>query len=100
FPSSGWGYQWLGDPNRGFGKSQPGGWIYNSLPFMEQQAIHDIGLGMTGATLKTELTKQQSAVVSQMNCPSRRRPVPYPHVGGTAFAWNTDTPTECAKTDY
>src|SRR5690242_12195080 len=26
FPSSGWGWQWVGDPDRGFGKSQPAGW--------------------------------------------------------------------------
>jgi prepilin-type N-terminal cleavage/methylation domain-containing protein/prepilin-type processing-associated H-X9-DG protein len=100
FPSGGWGYQWLGDPNRGYGKLQPGGWIYNSLPFMEQQAIHDIGLGLSGAALKTELTRQQSAVVSTMHCPSRRRPIALPHVSGYAFAWNTDTTTTCAKTDY
>ena len=27
FPSSGWGYMWTGDPDRGFGARQPGGWL-------------------------------------------------------------------------
>ena len=41
FPSGGWGNDWGGDPTRGFGKKQPGGWIYNLFPFIEQQALHE-----------------------------------------------------------
>lgn len=35
FPSGGWGWCWTGDPDRGFGKSQPGGWAFSVLPFVE-----------------------------------------------------------------
>src|SRR6188768_1267313 len=45
-PSSGIGYQWVGDPNFGSGRKQPGGWIYNVLPYIEEQAIHDMGAGV------------------------------------------------------
>src|SRR3954454_16603437 len=38
FPSSGLGYGWVGDPNYGSGRTQPGGWIYNVLPFIEEQS--------------------------------------------------------------
>ena len=31
-PSGGWGIAWTGDPDRGFGPRQPGGWIYSILP--------------------------------------------------------------------
>ena len=101
YPSSGWGYRWIGDPNRGFGKSQPGGWAYNTLPFIEQTALHDIGLGMTGAALNTELVRVQQGVVSTFHCPSRRQPKLYPAIAGLADAHNTDFPTGgTAKTDY
>lgn len=101
YPSSGWGYKWIGDPNRGFGRSQPGGWTYNTLPFIEKQNEHDIGLGMTGAALKTELVKLQQATVSTFLCPSRRRSKIYPSVSWYPEAHNTDFPTSgTAKTDY
>lgn len=32
-PSNGWGFRWVGDPNRGADRSQPGGWPYSLLPF-------------------------------------------------------------------
>ncbi len=42
FPTGGWTWPWLGDPDRGMGKNQGGGWIYNVLPYIEQQARHDL----------------------------------------------------------
>ena len=33
FPSAGWGWGWVGDADRGFSYNQPGGWVYNILPF-------------------------------------------------------------------
>ena len=44
FPTGGWGFSWTGDPDRGNDWRQPGGWIYNDLPYMEQQALHDLGM--------------------------------------------------------
>src|SRR5882757_7629821 len=46
FPSSGLGYKWQGDPNFGYGRTQPGGWIYNTLAFIEEQQVHDMGMGV------------------------------------------------------
>jgi len=43
FPSGGWAWQWTGDPDAGLGPQQPGGWAFQVLPFIEQQAIFEMG---------------------------------------------------------
>ena len=45
-PTGGWGFGWTGDADRGTDWRQPGGWIYNVLPYIEQQALHDLGAGL------------------------------------------------------
>src|SRR5215475_14850341 len=45
FPSGGWGFSWVGDPDRGYGVQQPGGWTFSLLAFIEEQQIHDLGKG-------------------------------------------------------
>ena len=42
YPSNGWGYRWMGDPDRGFGEEQPGGWIYSVTPFLEQGSVQHL----------------------------------------------------------
>jgi len=72
FPTSGWGWRWVGDPDRGTDENQPGGWIYNILPYLEQQAVHDLGMGKD-ANAKLEMaTRMQETVVPGLNCPTRR----------------------------
>ena len=46
FPSDGWGFSWVGDADLGNDWRQPGGWLYNVLPYIEQQALHDLGGGL------------------------------------------------------
>ena len=48
FPSNGWYCAWVGDPDLGDSWQQPGGWMYNLLPYMEQQALHDLQAGKSG----------------------------------------------------
>ncbi len=52
-PTGGWGWSWTGDPDRGFGLSQPGGWTYNILPFIEETNLHDLGKGAPQAAKNT-----------------------------------------------
>ena len=96
FPSSGWGYLWVGDPDRGVGARQPGGWIYNLLPFMGLDMIHDIGKGSGTGKASAEL---QSAVIPSLICPTRRRPVAYP-ASGVATNAAQPQPLKLSKTDY
>src|SRR5258706_4890817 len=42
YPCGGWGWDWVGDADRGNGQNQPGGWMYNILPFLEENARHDL----------------------------------------------------------
>src|SRR5208337_4181505 len=53
-PGGGWGWQWAGDPNRGFGSQQPGGWQFNILPFIDQTDLHDMGKDVDENTRRTQ----------------------------------------------
>lgn len=82
FPSSGWHYRWLGEPERGTGINQPGGWIYNLLGYIEQTALRNLGNGMTGTARIDALGKRCETPLAMFNCPTRRSPdavdqVPY-----------------------
>jgi len=104
FPSCGWGHLWTGDPNRRPGHAQPGGWIFNVLPFMEQSSIYDLGKGFTNLNdpavvtqLRAALAEQKASQVPLLLCPSRRRVSNFPAVEATV---NAGQPASLAKTDY
>jgi prepilin-type N-terminal cleavage/methylation domain-containing protein len=75
-PGNGWGYQWIGDPDRGYGKDQPGGWMYDVLAFLEEGPIREIGKGVTPESEKERILGLEQAVriISVFHCPSRRTP--------------------------
>ncbi|RIK85060.1 MAG: hypothetical protein DCC67_04500 [Planctomycetota bacterium] len=109
FPTGGWGWGWVGDADRGFGQQQPGGWIYNILPFMEQQAKHDLPKdGRPHEHTDPQLEGARKMLVNPidiLNCPSRRngvfRNVEKVHKFANNSAFNT--PTEgpmVGRSDY
>ena len=65
-------------PTWGFDKDQPGGWYYNTLPYVEQVAFHDIGAGQPAATKAALWTKAIATPLSLNFCPSRRPPMAGP----------------------
>ncbi|HLA84230.1 MAG TPA: DUF1559 domain-containing protein [Thermoguttaceae bacterium] len=81
-PSGGWGFGWVGDPDRGFGKTQPGGWIYALLPYLEHKEIFDIGAGMSTIPKKQAAARMCGVAVPTFNCPSRRDAKMYPVIWG------------------
>ncbi len=95
FPSGGWGWGWAGDPDRGFSKKQPGGWFYNILPFVEQQALHDMGKDGNRA----EGARRTETPVALFHCPTRRRAVAYPYTHGSPYV-NIDRPRVIGRADY
>jgi prepilin-type N-terminal cleavage/methylation domain-containing protein/prepilin-type processing-associated H-X9-DG protein len=100
FPSSGWGWNWLGDPDRGQGRQQPGGWTYNVLPFIEQDAIFKQGGGQPLAAKNLINFDRAQIALSNFNCPSRRVLNNYPN--SNMFGYNncTGIPPRFGKTDY
>lgn len=77
YPTGGWGWYWVGDPDRGFGADQPGGWVYNLLPFLEQQALHALPADGQPNTItdaqRAGAVQLVNTPLRVMNCPSRRR---------------------------
>ena len=69
-PSAGWGVDWLGITGRGVGISQPGGWAYNLLPFIEQEHLWNLAPTQMdiGSTIKAEF---YGASVSVFSCPQK-----------------------------
>ncbi|RIK81815.1 MAG: hypothetical protein DCC67_07885 [Planctomycetota bacterium] len=105
FPSGGWGYSFVGDPDEGFGKKQPGGWAYSVLPYMELSSLHDIGKGTPVTNGTTNATKKASNTIivqtpaPEFMCPSRGRTQVTPTCCGPVNV-NYDTRMPMAKSDY
>jgi prepilin-type N-terminal cleavage/methylation domain-containing protein len=80
-PTGGWGVGWVGDANRGFDKQQPGGWVYNVLPYCDQQPLHDMDLGETDPGKLSQLHQVRSQTpLASFTCPSRRASLLLPTV--------------------
>ncbi|MEA1950185.1 MAG: DUF1559 domain-containing protein [Planctomycetota bacterium] len=83
FPSGGWGWNWYGDPDRGAGLQQPGGWLFNILPYMEQASLYQMGSDGDPTTITSAQLDGSDArnatPISIMNCPSRRASIVYPN---------------------
>ncbi|MBN2292110.1 MAG: DUF1559 domain-containing protein [Pirellulales bacterium] len=100
FPTGGWGWRWTGDPDQGFGKEQPGGWIYNLLPFMERNEIHDMGAGMPDAQKWAAAAVMNAMPVNTFNCPSRRPSIAYPAYYKGYFNVDNSAIEVDARSDY
>ncbi len=112
FPSGGWGWGWIGCPDYGTGPEQPGGWVYNVLPYIEQGALRQLGAGQAQAGMQTAMAQLMQARIPILNCPSRRNGGPFPLSGGagtynfaysggqTATITNAQIGGTCARTDY
>jgi type II secretory pathway pseudopilin PulG len=115
FPTGGWGWRWIGDPDCGSSWKQPGGWVYNLLPFLDQGNLHDLQSGLTGSARSNAAAQMLSTPLVMFNCPSRRPLGTYPtwqngsgpNLGGSPgdvyqiYATGSASATpNVAKTDY
>ncbi len=77
YPTGGWGRAWVPVPSRKISVNQPGGWVYQVLPYLEEGSLFQSG---TRVGLEKRFT-DFSIPVCLLNCPSRRACRPFP-VGG------------------
>jgi len=101
YPTGGWGWHWTGDADMGNDRHQPGGWIYNLLPFIEQPDLHDLGSGSGDWSSSAKMTFNKTRMntpFNGINCPSRRKAIVYPC--GTGNMNNYLAPEVVTRTDY
>ena len=94
-PTGGWGWAWGGDPDRGFTARQPGGWLFNILPYIELGALHDLGLGGNA----DGLCRMAETPVATFYCPTRRSDIAYPYVHSGIFYYY-NRPSAIGRSDY
>jgi prepilin-type N-terminal cleavage/methylation domain-containing protein len=76
-PSGGWHYSWAGEPELGTGPEQPGGWIFNILSFVEEDALRSLGRDLDGAERAAAFGHRIKTPLALFHCPSRRPPNAY-----------------------
>lgn len=99
FPCNGWGYGWVGEPDRGTGVAQPGGWIYQLLPETDQANLRGLGGGLSPTQRPAALLELCRSAVPLFKCPSRPTLLLGPPSVRFRY-WNADMPSEVARTDY
>ena len=66
----------MGDPDMGSGSQQPGGWMFQILPYVEQQALYSLPSDGNRSVItpqqKAATVKLQLQPVTLFHCPSRR----------------------------
>ena len=88
FPSGGWGWMCVGDPELGTGKEQPGGWCFNILDYIEQSQLHNAGLGLSGTARASHARANPNAVVERSFAPAGGRAWPIPTATSTTVGRN------------
>ncbi len=100
YPSNGWGWNWVGDPDHGYGKDQPGGWIFNTLDYLEQGHLRALGRGLTQEAKVEAMKKMISTPIPNYICPSRRLPRAYEVSAEVTHGEFKFTVEKAARSDY
>ena len=102
-PTGGWGWGWIGDPDRGFNHRQPGGWVFSILPYLEQVQLYSLQAGRDAGTTPTRAAAGAQLVSTPLpvfQCPSRREARTYPHWRTSAGYFTASGTPGVAKSDY
>jgi prepilin-type N-terminal cleavage/methylation domain-containing protein len=101
FPSGGWGWLTIPEYDRGYGKNQPGGWIYSILGFIDQQPLRKITAGASTPEGKKGMDLLVQSPLAVMNCPTRRPTILISAGWATNQYWyGYVSPDAVARADY
>lgn len=99
FPSDGWGFRWIGEPDRGTGEHQPGGWIYQILPYVERNDLRQIGAGLSDPLRQLALADLSEKGMPLVRCPTRPSAEKCPR--DPLLVWfNAELRASLSRTDY
>ncbi len=88
FPTGGWSAGFVADPQRGYGKTQPGGWPFGLLGFMEQANLQTTADRVEDFPLGEGLARLYQSAPTIFYCPSRRIAQAYPFKRSGNGRWN------------
>ena len=71
FPSTGWGFNWVGMHDQGAGKKQPGSWVFSILPYIEQSALWSASPTVQHPHSANEFQRYVLQEVATLRCPSK-----------------------------
>jgi prepilin-type N-terminal cleavage/methylation domain-containing protein/prepilin-type processing-associated H-X9-DG protein len=100
YPSGGWSGKWLGEPDRGNGKSQPGGWIYQILDHVEQGTLRRAGAGLPRQDQLRANNDTAGFQLPLFLCPTRGLRGAHPNAEHSAYLNTLGEPDSLAHTDY
>lgn len=95
YPSGGWGWLWVGEPDRGTNYNQPGSWVFNLLEYLELVNVRNL-------KGQDNIMKRISTPIATFNCPTRRASQAYPFTRGISFQADnlSVSPSSVARSDY
>jgi prepilin-type N-terminal cleavage/methylation domain-containing protein len=105
-PGGGWGWQWAGEPDRGYGAQQPGGWTYNILPYIDHADLHDMGKGMSrpgetnNSTRRSTGTAISQTPIAVFLCPTRNKLQVFPRANRGDYVNINDPSPIIGRCDY
>ena len=101
FPGDGWGWRWVGDPDRGSGLEQPGSWLYKIMPYTEASEIWQMASdGQPEVITDRQLNGAARAIGTHLpwfNCPERKDERLTP-LSTSNWPYRNAAPTEGAAT--
>lgn len=99
-PTGGWGWNWVGDPNRGKDVDQPGGWCYSILPYIEMDALYKTGVNTIDSQKRILNRNMIATPINLLFCPSRRGPKAYKNGYNLTYINVDGVVPLLARTDY